>query len=155
VAAVRCQQLVEQRDRGMGPGCRPGPQRVLPADLKGLDKRLAHPVRDVRIEAAHARHLVAEALLGQDVRDAVLGHPGPVAVPEPVRGQAGTSGGQEASGTPSGSILVQASATTVAASRTAALPVSVRRNRRSGVSRRCAHAVRSENGEADAVGLVT
>jgi hypothetical protein len=41
----------------------------------------------------------------------------------------------------------------VAASKTAALPVSVRRNRRSGVSRCCA--VRSENGEAEAPGSVT
>src|SRR6266702_4710759 len=39
-------------------------------------------------EAAHAGHLVAEALLGEDLGDAVLGHPGLVAVPKPVRGQA-------------------------------------------------------------------
>jgi hypothetical protein len=56
---------------------------------------------------------------------------------------------------PAGSMLAQARATTVAASSTAALPVSVRRNRRSGVSRCCAHAVRSENGEAGAVEPVT
>jgi hypothetical protein len=51
--------------------------------------------------------------------------------------------------------LAQASAATVAASSTAALPVSVRRNRRSGVSSRCAHTVRSENGEPAAVDSVT
>src|SRR6266705_1054677 len=77
------------RGTGSGADRRPGPERVLPAGLKGLDQGLAHPVRDVGIEAAHARHLVAEALLGEDVGNAVLGHPGPVAVPEPVRGQAG------------------------------------------------------------------
>ena len=43
------------------------------------------------------------------------------------------------------SILTQASATRVAARRNAALPISVRRNRRSGVSRLRAQAVRSEN----------
>jgi hypothetical protein len=57
--------------------------------LERLDECLAHPVRDVGIEAAHARYFVAEALLGEDVRDAVLGHPGPVAMPEPMRGQPG------------------------------------------------------------------
>src|SRR5205085_697700 len=46
------------------------------------------------------------------------------------------------------SILTQASATTVAASSTAALPVSVRRKLRSGVSRLRAHAVRPEKGAA-------
>src|SRR6266705_2952763 len=66
------------RGTGSGADRRPGPERVLPAGLKGLDQGLAH-----------AGHLVAEALLGEDVGNAVLGHPGPVAVPEPVRGQAG------------------------------------------------------------------
>src|SRR5262245_24760159 len=61
----------------------------------------------------------------------------------------------QAAAYPAGSMLAQASAATVAASKTAALPVSVRTNRRSGVSRRCAHAVRSENGEAAALGSVT
>ena len=41
-------------------------------------------------------------------------------------------------------MFTQASAATVAASRTAALPVSVRRNCRSGVCRFRAHAVRPE-----------
>src|ERR1700761_8090996 len=49
---------------------------------------------------------------------------------------------------PDGSMLAQASADSVAASRTAALPVSVRRNRRSGVSSLRAHTVRGENCEA-------
>ena len=48
-------------------------------------------------------------------------------------------------------MFAQASAAIAAASSTAALPVSVRRNRRSGVSRFSAHAVRSENGEAESV----
>jgi hypothetical protein len=61
----------------------------------------------------------------------------------------------QAAAYPAGSMLAQASAATVAASKTAALPVSVRKNRRSGVSRRCAHAVRSENGEAAGLGSVT
>ena len=42
-------------------------------------------------------------------------------------------------------MLAQRSAATVAARSTAALPVSVRRNRRSGVSRLRAHAVRPES----------
>jgi uncharacterized membrane protein len=56
---------------------------------------------------------------------------------------------------PAGSMLAQASAATVAASRIAALPVSVRKNRRSGVSKLCGHAVRNENDGAAAVGSVT
>src|SRR5215470_7962447 len=56
---------------------------------------------------------------------------------------------------PAGSIFAQASAASVAASRTAALPVSVRRNRRSGVSKCSAHTVRSEHGDTAAAGSVT
>ena len=56
---------------------------------------------------------------------------------------------------PDGSMLAQASAASVAASRTAALPVSVRRNWRSGVSSLRAHTVRGENCEAEAPGSVT
>ena len=52
-------------------------------------------------------------------------------------------------------MLAQASAASVAASRTAALPVSVRRNWRSGVSSRRAHTVRSENREVEAPDSVT
>src|SRR6266702_4104747 len=55
---------------------------------------------------------------------------------------------------PDGSMFAQASAAIVAASSTAALPVSVRRNRRSGVSSCRAHAVLSENCEAGASGFV-
>ena len=51
--------------------------------------------------------------------------------------------------------MAQASATRVAASRTAALPVSVRRNRRSGVYRFCVHTVRGENRAAVPPGSVT
>ena len=56
---------------------------------------------------------------------------------------------------PDGSMFAQASAARAAASRTAALPVSVRRNRRSGVSRLRAHTVRSEKSEAGESGSVT
>jgi len=56
---------------------------------------------------------------------------------------------------PDGSMLAQASAASVAANRTAALPVSVRRNRRSGVSSLRAHTVRGANCEAEAPGSVT
>ena len=56
---------------------------------------------------------------------------------------------------PAGSMFAHASAASVAASRTAALPVSVRRNRRSGVSSRRAHTVRSENCDTGAADSVT
>src|SRR3984885_12482513 len=56
---------------------------------------------------------------------------------------------------PDGSMLAQASAASVAASRTAALPVSVRANCRSGVSSLRAHTVRGENRAAEASGSVT
>jgi hypothetical protein len=36
---------------------------------------VAHAVRGVGVEAAHAWYLVAQALLGEDLGDAVLGHP--------------------------------------------------------------------------------
>jgi hypothetical protein len=48
----------------------------------------AHAVTGVGVEAAHAGDLVAEALFGEDLGDAVFGHPGLVAVPKPVHGQA-------------------------------------------------------------------
>ena len=50
------------------------------------------------------------------------------------------------------STFTQRSAATAAASRTAAPPVSVRRNSRSGVWRLRAHAVRPENGESLVLG---
>ena len=66
-----------------------GAQRILPAGLESVLEVVAHPVGGVRVEAAHSWHLMAEALLGEDLGDAILGHPGLVAVPEPMRGQAG------------------------------------------------------------------
>jgi hypothetical protein len=42
----------------------------------------------VSVEAADAGDLVAQALFGEDLGDAVLGHPGLVAVPQPAHGQA-------------------------------------------------------------------
>jgi hypothetical protein len=59
---------------------RSGAQGFFPAGLKSVPEFVAHPFRGVGIEAAHAGHLVAEALLGQDLRDAIFGHPRPVAV---------------------------------------------------------------------------
>ena len=56
---------------------------------------------------------------------------------------------------PDGSMLAQANAASVAASRTAALPVSVCRNWRSGVCRFCVHTERRENRAAEAPGSVT
>jgi hypothetical protein len=49
---------------------------------------VTHPVGGVTVEATHARDLVAEALFGEDLGDAVLGHTGLVPVPEAVHGQA-------------------------------------------------------------------
>jgi hypothetical protein len=64
----------------------------VPSGLEGVLQIVAHTVGGVGVEAAHAGYLVAEALLGEDLGDAFLGHPGLVAVPEAVRGQAGSDG---------------------------------------------------------------
>jgi hypothetical protein len=61
--------------------CGAGAERVFPAGLERLFEVVAHPGGGVGVEAAHAGYLVAEALLGQDLGDAVLGHPGLVAMP--------------------------------------------------------------------------
>ncbi len=61
---------------------------VFPSGLERMLEVVAHAGGGVGIEAAHAGDLVAEALFGEDLGDAVLGHPGLVAVPEPVHGQA-------------------------------------------------------------------
>ena len=53
---------------------------------------VAHAVGGVGVEAAHAGDLVAKALLGEDLGDAVLGHPSLVPVPEPVHSQARLDG---------------------------------------------------------------
>ena len=50
---------------------------------------VTHPVGGVSVEAAHAGDLVAKALFGEDLGDAVFGHPGLVAVSEAMQGQAG------------------------------------------------------------------
>jgi hypothetical protein len=65
---------------------------LFPADLEGGLEVVAHPVGGVSAEAAAAGDLMAEALLGEDLRDAVFGHPGLVAVPQAVRGQPGPDG---------------------------------------------------------------
>jgi len=41
--------------------------------LKGLHQVGAHPVGDVGVQAAHAGHLVAESVLGEDLGRAFLG----------------------------------------------------------------------------------
>jgi hypothetical protein len=46
---------------------------------RGLEV-VAHAVGGVAVEAAYARHLVAEALLGENLEDAAFGHPGLVAM---------------------------------------------------------------------------
>ena len=51
----------------------PFAQGLLPAGLEGGLEVLAHPVGGVGVEAAHAGHLVAEPMLGEDLRDAVFG----------------------------------------------------------------------------------
>ena len=60
----------------------PFAQGLLPAGLEGELEVLAHPVGDVSVETTHAGHLVAQAMLGEDLRDAIFGHPCLVAVPE-------------------------------------------------------------------------
>jgi hypothetical protein len=51
-----------------------GAPRLLPAVLEGVLEVVAHPVRGVRVQAAHAGHLVTQALLSEDLRDAIFGH---------------------------------------------------------------------------------
>ena len=79
--AVRREEFVEQRDWRVRVDDGAGAQGVTPAGLKRGLEVVAHPVGGVGVEAAHAGDLVAEALLGEDLGDAVLGHPGLVAVP--------------------------------------------------------------------------
>ena len=86
------QELVEQRQRRVRTERGAGAEGVFPAGLERLLEVVAHPGGGVGVEAAHARDPVAEALFGEDLGDAILGHPGLVAVPEPVRGQAGLDG---------------------------------------------------------------
>jgi hypothetical protein len=83
--AERCQQLVEQRHGRVRVDGRAGAQRVLPTSLERGLQLVAHPLRGVGVQAAHAGYLVPEALLGEDLRYAVLSHPGLVAVSESVR----------------------------------------------------------------------
>ena len=60
-----------------------------PSGLESGCQVVAHPGRGVSVQAAHTWHLVAESLLGQDLRDAVLGHPGLVTVSQAMSGQVG------------------------------------------------------------------
>jgi hypothetical protein len=59
---------------------------------------IAHPVGGVGVEAAYAGHLLAEALFGEDLGDAVLGHPCLVTVPEPMGVRPDLIGSHQASG---------------------------------------------------------
>jgi hypothetical protein len=88
LAAERVQEFVEQRDRRAPVDGGAGAEGILPAGLERGLEVVAHTVRGVGVEAAHAWYLVAQALLGEDLGDAVLGHPRLVAVPQAVGGQA-------------------------------------------------------------------
>jgi hypothetical protein len=78
--AVRGEEFVEQRDRRAGVDGGAFAEGVVPAGLERGLEVVAHTVGGVGIEAAHAWHLVAETLLGEDLRDAILSHPGLVTV---------------------------------------------------------------------------
>ncbi|MGO9217339.1 MAG: hypothetical protein ACLP5E_06130 [Streptosporangiaceae bacterium] len=64
-------------------------QGVFPSGLECMLQVVAHPRGGVGVEAAYAGDFVAEALLGEDLGDAILGHPCLVAVPGAVHGETG------------------------------------------------------------------
>jgi len=85
-------QLVEQRDgRARGDGGAVA-ERLFPPVLECLFEFVAHAVGHVGVQAAHAGDLVAETLFGEDLGDAVFGHPGLVPVPQAVHRQARLDG---------------------------------------------------------------
>ena len=86
--AVRREEFVEERDGRVRVDGGAFAEGVVPAGLERLLEVVSHALGGVGVEATHAWDLVAETLLGEDLRDAILGHPGLVAVPEPVRGEA-------------------------------------------------------------------
>jgi len=53
-----------------------------------MPELVAHPLRSVGVDAPHAGHRVAEALLGEDLRDVIFGHPRLMAMPQAVRREA-------------------------------------------------------------------
>jgi hypothetical protein len=73
--AVRREQVVEERDGGVRVEGGAVPQRCLPAGLEGHGQVLPHRLCYVGVQAAHPGDIVAEPLLGEDLWDAVLGHP--------------------------------------------------------------------------------
>jgi hypothetical protein len=83
----RRQHVVEERDRGARVDSGALPEGLLPPGLESRGQFLAHLLRGVGVQAAHARDLVSQSLLGQDLGDAVLGHPCLVAVSQAVRRQ--------------------------------------------------------------------
>ena len=66
--------------------CGAGAKRLFPAVLQRGYKCGAHGVRDVGVDAAHARDFMAETSFLQDFGDSVLFHPCLVTVPQAVRG---------------------------------------------------------------------
>ncbi|HLX48995.1 MAG TPA: hypothetical protein VKS82_11735 [Streptosporangiaceae bacterium] len=57
-------------------------QGVFPAGLEGGFEILTHAAGGVGVQAAHAGDFVAQALLGEDLGDAIFSHPGLMAVPQ-------------------------------------------------------------------------
>jgi hypothetical protein len=75
--AQRGQQFVEKRHGRTRVDGGAFLERFLPSGLESVHEFGAHPVGDVGVQAAHAGHLVAESLLGQDLRRAFLGQSPP------------------------------------------------------------------------------
>ena len=68
-----CQQVIEQRDRGVRVDGGALPEGLFPSGLEGGRQVLAHPLGGVGVQAAHPGNLVSQPLLGQDLGNAVLG----------------------------------------------------------------------------------
>jgi hypothetical protein len=62
-------------------------KRTRPPLLQGILQRSPHGWADVSVDAVHSWHLVAHTFGFQDLRYAVLVHPGLEAVSQAVRGQ--------------------------------------------------------------------
>src|SRR6185437_15614688 len=90
LAATRCWAIMASR-RGSGEcgQIAARAQRLFPAGLERSLEVVAHPVGDMGVQAAHARYLVAEAPLGQNLGNAIFCHPCLMAVPKAVWRQPG------------------------------------------------------------------
>jgi hypothetical protein len=88
LAAEGAQEFVEQWDRRALVDGGAGAEGILPTGLECGLEVVAQAFQGVGVEAVHVWYLVAQALLGEDLGDAVLGHPCLVAVPQAVGGQA-------------------------------------------------------------------